>query len=904
VTGTAKDLSIGEPIVDRLLGPSPTIRLALEGNLPRNVTIKAAQLAGVKARLDAQGALADRNLNLTFTANLDEAAAIDPALRGQIAADGKISGTIDAPLVATELKSPVLTVAGRRLEEVTLSTKAADLLASPKVDLDGTTRLDRLPARISTSVLIEGERIAASNLALTLGRSKLTGDVAMANRLLTGKLVLSAPDLRELGQLAGTASGGDLSATLQLDSAKGQQRASLLAAGHGIGLADALKTSSLELNATGEDLLGRPSIAADLNLRDPVIAGHPLTTASLTAKGPLSGLQARLSLTGTDLNAAAAAEVAQIAEGYRIGIQSLTAEVKNIQVKNKGPATIEIGAKATRIDHLALQIEDGSVQLGGSLASDDMKLSGKINSIPLSLARAFEPDIPITGRLDGEVEVSGKPAAPSGRFSIAGTKIGATDVPDQQADLHIAGRLQEGRLDVNGDLTPKGGGALTFTATLPSLSPDARLQADAKGTFDLVLVNTFLAGGADRVRGKGDIDLTAAGKLSAPQLTGRLRLVDASYENLLYGVKLRRIAADVRADGTNIRIASLTGTTPGGGRVTGEGEVNLANGVETALRIQTRKASIFDTDLLTATVDSDLTITGTPQSRLNLGGSMKVLKADIRVPDKLPPSVQEIEVKEVNVPPQKAALVAQTRQPPKQTLIIGLDLSIDAPQQVTVRGRGLDVELGGSIHAGGTNEKPEIEGAFKLRRGSLELAGKRLDFTEGQLTFEGGEQINPLLDLTAVTRAQDLQVTAKVEGPASSPRITLSSVPTMPDDEILARLLFGKSAGALSPFELLQLAEATADLAGVNAGPDVLDKLRKSTGLDRLSVEQTEGGTGPSLSAGRYVAKGVYVGVSQGARSGSSAATVEIEVTPNVKIESEIGSNAAGKAGVNLEWDY
>jgi translocation and assembly module TamB len=256
------------------------------------------------------------------------------------------------------------------------------------------------------------------------------------------------------------------------------------------------------------------------------------------------------------------------------------------------------------------------------------------------------------------------------------------------------------------------------------------------------------------------------------------------------------------------------------------------------------------------------------------------------------------------VPPQKAALVAETRQPPKQALIIGLDLTIDAPERVAVRGRGLDVELGGSIHARGTNEKPEIEGAFKLRRGSLELAGKRLDFTEGQLTFEGGEQINPLLDLTAVTRAQDLQVTAKVEGPASSPRITLSSVPTMPDDEILARLLFGKSAGALSPFELLQLAQATASLAGVSTGPGLLEKLRAGTGLDRLSVDQGEDKSGPSLSAGRYVSEGVYVGLSRGAETGSGAATVEVEVTPNVKVETEIGANSDSKAGVNLEWDY
>ena len=68
----------------------------------------------------------------------------------------------------------------------------------------------------------------------------------------------------------------------------------------------------------------------------------------------------------------------------------------------------------------------------------------------------------------------------------------------------------------------------------------------------------------------------------------------------------------------------------------------------------------------------------------------------------------------------------------------------------------------------------------------------------------------------------------------------------MPEDEILAHLLFGKSAGSLSAFELLQLAQATARLAGVNTGPGILDRIRENTGLDRLSLQQTEGAPGPS----------------------------------------------------------
>ncbi|HEU4824925.1 MAG TPA: translocation/assembly module TamB domain-containing protein, partial [Dongiaceae bacterium] len=875
-----------------------------EGALPQTITIKAAEITGAKARLDAHGAIAERKLDLAFVTRLDDAGTIDPAMRGEMALEGTIQGAIDAPSVAAQLTSPDLRVAGRSAQNVKLGATATDLLTAPQVQLDGIASLAGLPAKLTASVTVEGQRIAARNVALALGKSTLTGDVAMASGLLTGKLALDAPDLGEIAPLAGASMSGALSANIALDGAEGRQSAQLTATGRNIAATIALTAERLDLTATANDLFGAPALAADLALAKPVIADQPLTQMSLTAKGPLSALDAKLSVAGPDLNATAGAQIARITTGYRIAIQTLAADIKKIPVKSTKPATIEIGGDATRIENVALAIEDGTLELNGTMAPDKMELAATARSLPVSLARAFAPDLPVTGRVDAEIQLSGTPAAPDGRFAITGRDIGPADAGQQQADLQVTGTLQQGRLDVKGEVKPKAGGALAFTAALPSLGPDARLQASASGTLELALVDAFLAGGADRIKGKAEIDLAAGGTLDAPDVTGTLHLADAAYENLRYGIKLRGIAADVRADGPTIRIASFAAATPGGGQIDGSGEINLKDGIDTQLKIRTRNARLIETDLASAVIDSDLAISGNLQKRLTLGGRVKVAKADIRVPDRLPPSVQVIEVTEINGPGQLGQGSAARQPLPKQTFVMGLDLSVDAPQQVAVRGHGLDAELGGSLRIAGTTDKPAIDGALKLRRGSLDIAGKRLDFTEGTLTFEGGERIDPILDLTAVSHAQDLQVTAKVEGPARAPRISLSSVPEMPQDEILARLLFGKSAGALSPFELLQLAQATADLAGVNTGPGVLDNIRKNTGLDRLSLEQSEGAAGPSLSAGRYVAKGVYVGVSQGAKSGSSAATVEIEVTPNVKVESEVGANAGSKAGINLEWDY
>ena len=904
VKGSTRALSVGQPILDRLLGESPTLQLAVEGKVPEAMTITIAQVAGARARLDAHGTIADRALDLGFTAGVDDAAAIDPALRGALAVDGTIDGTMDAPAVAAVLTSPSLRVADRAIEHLKLSTKATDLLAAPKIALDGAATIERLPATVATSVQVEGERIAARNLMLALGKSKLTGDLALANSLLTGRLALNAPDLKQFESLARTPLAGEFSADITLDAAKGQQNARLSAKGRRIAAGDAFQTDGLSATAAAEDLFGTPVIDADVKLANPAIANRPLSEVSLNADGPLTALRTTLSATGEDLKATADAEVAQIAEGYRVTLGKLAAVIKDIDVKSRQPAVITLSGQTTRIEDVSLAVEDGALQLNGSVAPDAIEIAATIDKLPLSMARAFAPDLQITGRLNGKVALSGTPAAPNGKFALTGTDIGASDAPEQQADLDVAGTLAQGRLDVRGTVKPKSGGELAFTAGLPDLSADGQLEARANGTFDLSLVDAFLAGGADRIKGKAELDLAAAGRLSAPDVTGQLRLIDAGYDNLRYGIKLRKIAAEVRAEGPAIEIVSLTATTPGGGHLSGQGKVNLARGIETDLKIQARNATVIDTELATAIIDSDLAIVGNLQSDLRLGGKVTVVRADIRVPDNLPPNVQEIEVVEVNASPQVAARIAARTPPPEQTVIVDLDLAVEAPQQIWVRGRGLDVELGGAVHIGGTTDKPDVDGAFNLRRGSLEIVGKRLEFKEGQLTFEGGEQIDPYLDLTAETRATDITVTAKVEGPARLPRITLSSVPDMPEDEILARLLFGKSAGALSAFELLQLAQATADLAGVNSGPGILDKIRTSTGLDRLSLQETDPAAGPSLSAGRYVSDRVYVGVSQGAKSGSSAATVEIEVTPNVKVESEVGAGGTGKAGVNLEWDY
>src|SRR3546814_2350408 len=79
------------------------------------------------------------------------------------------------------------------------------------------------------------------------------------------------------------------------------------------------------------------------------------------------------------------------------------------------------------------------------------------------------------------------------------------------------------------------------------------------------------------------------------------------------------------------------------------------------------------------------------------------------------------------------------------------------------------------------------------------------------VTLPEGAETDPALDVTAEHQGSDLTVTARLSGPLSQPKLDLSSVPPVPRDEIVSRVLFNKSAAQLSAAEAAQLAMALRD---------------------------------------------------------------------------------------------
>jgi translocation and assembly module TamB len=401
------------------------------------------------------------------------------------------------------------------------------------------------------------------------------------------------------------------------------------------------------------------------------------------------------------------------------------------------------------------------------------------------------------------------------------------------------------------------------------------------------------------------MDATVIGSSSAPQVHGGITLAEGSLRDYVRGVNLSNIQAQIEGIDGGLQIKSFTATAVSGSvGMTGTFGV-LQHGMPVDLRITAKNAQPIASSIITANLDADLHVSGTALQRLDVAGTIHVGRATIGIPDSLPPDVAVLDVRRRG---QSAPPASGSKR------VVGFDVAIQAPQQILVQGRGLDAELGGEIKIGGTSKEPLVSGGFDLQRGSFTIAGNKLSFTQGRVGFDGEglrKKIDPTLDFTAQTTVTDTTVTLRITGVADAPRFEFTSNPTLPQDEIMARLLFGESAAQLTALQVAEIGAALATLSGVgSSGSNPLVKLQKSLGLDRLTVGANTTTTatgapetsGAAIAAGRYVSKRVYVEAKQ-STAGTSQVQVDVDLTKHLKLQTRLGNGTAAVQGTTPEND-
>ncbi|WP_181708352.1 translocation/assembly module TamB domain-containing protein [Chthonobacter rhizosphaerae] len=852
--GTGTELRVGIPAADSLLEGETVVG----GRAVRDTAglrFDNLRVANRQAEIHLDGAYDFAAADLRLTARLANIARVAPRASGPVAFEARLTGSGQRPNVVAVVMADALDLAGKPLTNAEARFEGVLDGALVNGDLTVTGRLADVPldlrARIAS--LEDGVR-RLEDLAASVGTTRATGDVALTpDGLATGSITFTSPDISVVAPLALVDGSGAVDAAVTLSAEGGRQSAVVRATARDLTV-ETVTIGTAAVDATLDDLFGRP-----------VIDGR--------------------------------AEAARVAVGG-VTIDTLTATA----ARSATGDAFEVTADA--------RLNGGRVQANGTVG-ETLNLTADIASLPLALANAFAPDLGASGTLSGRAEVTGTVAAPEVSFRAEGRGLTANALQAAGVDpltLNADGRFAENTVTFDATVGGGGGIDLTVSGTVP-LAGDG-LSVSATGTAPLAIANQALATRGTRVTGTARLDVRVTGSIDAPAVAGTVTvdgatLVDPETQNRLTG-----IAATVRFDGDEATIERLTAATPRGGRITGSGTVGLTGDQPVDLTLTAASARYTYGELVRGEASGTVTLTGAIAGTLTLGGRIVLDRTEVTVPERLPSSATLLDVKHRLPPPnvrrtlERARLTTETRRAAERAGVGGgglvLDLTVEAPARLFVRGRGLDAELFGSVRLTGPVNAIEPVGSFEMRRGRLDIIGQRITFDRGSITLVG--DLDPLIDFSATTRTNQISVTASVTGQVSNPQIVLSSTPELPQDEILAQFLFGRSLDELSPFQIARLATAVAQFSGGGGGPDLLGRLRASTGLDDLDVVTDESGNA-AVQAGRYIGENIYVGVTAGA-GGQTRLSVNLDITDEVKARAEVGADAGSRVGVYYEKEY
>jgi len=562
---------------------------------------------------------------------------------------------------------------------------------------------------------------------------------------------------------------------------------------------------------------------------------------------------------------------------------------------------------------MASAASGGTIDLSGRFG-ENMKAQARLNNLDLSLANIVQQDLGLTGTADGAIDFSqtgnGFPTARANlkvsHFSRASAAVVSTPVdialdaqlsPDRSpANNYVHAIIRQGGTVVGRAqiaLTPANGGDWLADINSGGVSGGVRYNGPAGMPFSLA--------GLPRQQVSGVVALAAdvSGQLNDPHLNGVIKATSLTYDNESLGTRITNIALDGRFTNDRLELTSFTGRA-GEGTVKGNGWVSLAAAQKfpMLIHVEMNNARLARSDAINSTVSGTIDVTNSEAD----GG---LIKGELRLPQ-LKYVVTKQAAAEVAVLDgvRRKGDEAITQSAIALPAFWKLDISARADNQIFVSGMGLESEWSARLRVNGTTKDPRIVGEMKVVRGNYTFAGRSFDIDSGTITFDGGPVTDPEISLTASATVQDVEGIIKVTGSAERPSIAFSSTPSLPQDEILSRMLFGESVANISPTEALQLASA---VNGLNGGSDYLNPLgalQSATGIDRLRIvgADTTTGRGTSVAAGKYLTNNVYVEIVTDAK-GFTATQLEIALSRALSILSTTG-NAGTGASVRYSKDY
>jgi hypothetical protein len=383
-------------------------------------------------------------------------------------------------------------------------------------------------------------------------------------------------------------------------------------------------------------------------------------------------------------------------------------------------------------------------------------------------------------------------------------------------------------------------GAMTASGTVTDAGA---LDFTADGQIPLAVV-ARLRPEIVEAEGVADARLRIGGTARAPAVTGEGTIRDGRIALRDYPDPIRDLHAQFTLTPRAARVSEVTATFAGG-QIRGSGEATFeAGGVGTyRFTLTGREVSLTPLPDLQTAWDADLEIVGRA-TRTLVRGEARLLRAlytrDISL-------LREIL--------QRRPTRVEAREGG-----IYLDVGVLLQDNIVVRTSVATLRAGGSLRLQGTTSAPIVFGTLAVSDGELTFRRNKWTVTSATARFLDPRRLDPLLDVQARAQIRQFEITMHMTGPTDNLEIQFTSVPPLPEDEVLALVAFGQTRSQVSQ-------GGAGALVGEAAGFIVEDLFGPGPGnvarLDVMEVDTAESGA-RAVRVGKRLTPNTLVVYSQG----------------------------------------
>ena len=559
------------------------------------------------------------------------------------------------------------------------------------------------------------------------------------------------------------------------------------------------------------------------------------------------------------------------------------------------PIDVSLSQQSAHIDELCLHSQQSKVC--ANLKGEDQLWDSRLKVSQLSLG-LLKPWMPAEFSFEGTVD-----ATTLLRFSAPDSLVGQSKINFSEGKLHY--QLEDGEFDsldyrhatIDLSLTPRGlqaNAGLTMInndqldadltmAELNLLALDRQKQAlKAQLTLnikDYSILETLLPE-VREVNGNMQLQLSAAGTLDQPRLSGNVYLQDGTARIPRLGLSIDQITLQGKSDQFeqfNFDLSARSGE--GLLSVKGQTLLDKKAGWPTTLKITGNSVEVSRIPEARVQVTPDLQV-NIKQRNIHISG-------DLYIP------FARLEPKDITTATRVSddVVIVGSDQKPEEKWAITSRVRVIPGDRVKFYGFGFECRFEGSLLLEDSPGQPtRATGDINVPEGRYKAYGQNLEIEQGRLLFTGGPVVNPGLDIRAIRRVNEVTAGLRAKGTLNQPQIELFTIPAMGQTDALSYLLLGRPIENASNDEGSMMAKAALALS-LSGGDRVARSLADRFGLDEMRVESSNSGDQASLVIGRYLSPKLYVSYGVGLIDSFNTFNIRYQLSEQWQLKGESGEN-------------